>query len=252
MKLKVLGSSGAEFPGFNLPSFLIDDCLLLDAGTIGSVLDEDAQWAIRNILITHPHLDHIRGIPFLADNIIVKNLGHSVNIVSIPEVLMIIKKNILNDVIWPDFTKIPSEKKAILKFKEIEPEKSFKVNGYKIKAVRVNHPVPAVGYIVKNSDTTLVYTGDTGVTDGIWRERGRISALIVEISFPDRMRELAMLTGHLTPSLLKEELEKLSCKPGHVFITHAKPQYYDIITRELKALKINGLSVLKNGSTYNL
>ncbi len=41
MKLRVLGSAGAEFPHFHPPAFLIDEALLLDAGTIGAVLSED-------------------------------------------------------------------------------------------------------------------------------------------------------------------------------------------------------------------
>ena len=102
MKLRVLGCSGAEFPGFHPPGFLIDDTLLMDAGTIGSVLNENEQWKIRNIIITHAHLDHIRGIPFLADNIIIKQKNHSVTVMSIPSVIKTIMQNLLNDKVWPD------------------------------------------------------------------------------------------------------------------------------------------------------
>src|SRR5512133_466340 len=87
MKLRVLGSAGAEFPDFRPPAFLVDDHLLLDAGTIGSVLSEEEQWKLDNILITHSHLDHIRGIPALADNIIIKNLHHTVFIHSTRDVI---------------------------------------------------------------------------------------------------------------------------------------------------------------------
>jgi len=53
MKLRVLGSAGAEFPDFRPPAFLIDDSLLLDAGTISAVLTEEEQWQIRSNLY-HP------------------------------------------------------------------------------------------------------------------------------------------------------------------------------------------------------
>ena len=97
MKIEVLGCSGAEFPGHNPPGFLIDGKILLDAGTIGASLSENAQWKIRHIVVSHAHLDHIRGIPFLADNIIIKNKRHNVTVIGIAPVLKSLKNNLLNN-----------------------------------------------------------------------------------------------------------------------------------------------------------
>jgi cAMP phosphodiesterase len=108
MKIMVLGCSAVELPNSNLTSFLIDGKLLLDAGTIGSALDESAQWKIKYVLLTHAHLDHIKDIPFFADNISMHNINHSVTVMSIPSVIRALKKHLFNDVVWPDFTKIPS------------------------------------------------------------------------------------------------------------------------------------------------
>ncbi len=165
MKLRVLGSSGAEFPNFNPPAFLLDGSVLLDAGTIGAVLSENAQWKIRYILITHAHLDHIRGIPFLADNIIVKNKKHSVTVMAIPSVLLTLKRSLLNGKVWPDFTVIPNPDNAALKLKSIRHGRAFAVNTYKVTAYAVNHAVPATGYIIEGTGgKRLLYTGDTGPT----------------------------------------------------------------------------------------
>src|SRR6185369_4361193 len=201
MKLRVLGSAGAEFPDFRPPAFLVDDHLLLDAGTIGSVLTEDEQWGIHHILITHSHLDHIRGIPALADNIIIKNLSHTVTVYSTIDVITAMRDHLFNGVIWPDFTKIPTPGSPVLTFETIGTQNEFTVNGYRIKAVAVNHTVPAVGYLVSRNGKTLAYTGDTGPTEDFWRHVSGVDALIVEVSFPDSMEHLALLTGHLTCSL---------------------------------------------------
>lgn len=209
MRLKVIGSSGGEYPGHNPPAFLIDDHILLDAGTISASLNESSQWKIRNILITHAHLDHIKGIPFLADNLLIRNKVHSVNVISISSVLTALKKNLLNNRIWPDFTIISAASRPVLILKAISPGRPFRINGYAITAYKVNHSVHAVGYIIEDGEgKRLLYTGDTGPTDAIWKAAGNIRYAIIEVSFPNSLKAMAMKTGHLTPELLMKEIKK--------------------------------------------
>lgn len=253
MILKVLGSSGAEFPGYNPPAFLIDDKMLLDGGTIGSKLNEREQWDIENILITHSHLDHVKGIPFLADNIIIKNIPHSITLFGIKETLEALRENLLNDKLWPDFTKISAAIEPVIKLKNISAGISFKVGAYVISAYRVNHTVPAVGYIVRDAtDRVLLYTGDTGPTDEIWETADKLTAVIVEVSFPNSMEELARKTGHLTARLLAGELDKIRNFPERVFITHPKPQYIDQIRKETGEIKKGNIEMLKDGKVYEI
>jgi len=255
VKIEVLGCSGAEFPGHNPPAFLIDEKILLDAGTIGAYLSENAQWKIRHILISHAHLDHIRGIPFLADNIIIKNKKHNVTVIGIAPVLKALKDNLLNNKIWPDFTMIPNAEKAIIRFLEVKPGKGIEVNGYKITAYRVNHSVPAAGYIIEDGrGKRLLYTGDTGPTHAIWKEAGRIKIhrAIIEVSFPNKMEAMAVETGHLTPRLLKKELDKIKMPPDKILITHPKPQHIKTIRAEIKKLGIPDIRLLKDGEVINI
>lgn len=250
VKIKVLGCSGAEFPGHNTPGFLLDDEILFDAGSLTNVLDGKRQWKIRNIFITHAHLDHIKGIPFLADNLIIKNKGHKVNIISIPSVIKTIKENLLNGYVWPDFTIIPDPKNGVLKFIRLPDSKAIKINDYNITPYRVNHSVPAVGYLVEDSNKKrFFYSGDTGPTDATWEKIGnrQIHCLIIEVSFPNKMEETAIMTGHLTAHLLKEELSKIERMPQRICITHTKPQYFKTIKTELENLKMKNLRLLKEG-----
>lgn len=252
MRLRVLGCSGAEFPNFHPPAFLIDDSLLLDAGTIGAVLSEEEQWAIKHIFITHTHFDHIKGIPLLADNIIIKGIEHTVRVASTRENLQAIRDHLLNNVIWPDFTMIPSVDAPVIEYLEIEPEREVLVDGYTVTACRVSHSVPAVGYIVRKGDKALLYTGDTGPTDRIWRHAVDLSAMIVEVSLPNEMERMALLTGHLTAHLLAGELRKLGTLPPRILITHPKPQYYEIIRGELQALGMPRIELMHDGNVYDL
>ena len=256
MIFKVLGSSGAELPGYNSPAFLVDDSILLDAGTIGSFLSEKEQWKIRDIVVTHAHLDHIKAIPFLADNIIIKNRRHSIKLFGIKETLSDLRKHLLNNKIWPDFTKISSSLEPVIKMNTIAAGKAFKVNGHTVCAYRVDHTVPAVGYIISDKKgRSLLYTGDTGPTEAIWKSQSRVNAVIVEVSFPNSMAGLAMKTGHLTAKLLRKELSKMKILPEQIFITHPKPQYIKQITREIEEVSVKGkikIRILKSGEVHEV
>jgi ribonuclease BN (tRNA processing enzyme) len=255
VKIRVLGVSGSEIPGRNLPAFLIDDTMLLDAGTIGQSLDSRAQSRITHILLSHAHLDHIKGLPFLLDNMIIKNFGGTLTVLSAGDVLADVKNNLLNDKIWPDFTRIPNTSKPVLKFRTINPSRQVTVNGYSILCEKMTHTVPAYGYIIgQKGKKTLAYTGDTGPTEVFWQKvsRHKVDCLIVETSFPDSLIELALKTGHLTPALLKIELGKMKNLPSRIYITHAKPLYLKDIQKEIKSLRIPGMDMLVDKQIFTV
>lgn len=250
MVIRVLGCAGAEFPGFNPPAFLVDGSLLFDAGTLGAVLDEEEQWGITHIFVTHSHLDHVRGIPVLADNIIIKKLSHTVKVVGTREVIGAIRTHLMNDILWPDFSKIPSTTAPVISYCELDPGVEYTVGDYTVTAFPVSHSVPAVGYFLRKSDKSFLYTGDTGPTEVIWQHASHLSALIIEVSFPNAMEEMALLTGHMTPNLLGRELAKLSQLPPLIMITHPKPQYYEVIKAELNAMGLDQVELLQDGKSY--
>ena len=248
----MLGCSGAEFPGHNPSGFLLNDEVLFDAGSLTNVLDRSAQQKIRNIFITHAHLDHIKGIPFLADNLFITNNGYKVNIISISHVIKTIRENLLNGQVWPDVIIKPGKKEGVLKFITIRDGRSMRINDVKVTPYRVNHSVPAVGYLVEDLDgKRFFYTGDTGPADSVWQKIGdrQIHTLIIEVSFPNKMKEIALMTGHLTSRLLREELLKIKRRPERICVTHAKPQYLKTIKTELQSLKIRNLRLLRDGET---
>lgn len=250
MKITVLGCSGAEFPGHYPPSFLLSDRILLDAGSLTQVLGARAQARITDIFITHAHLDHIRSIPLLADNDLIGGKLQKVNILGIPPVMRVIKRNLLNNAVWPDFTSIPDVQNGILNLIDVKEGESTEIHGYTITPYRVNHSVPAVGYLVEdNRGKRLFYTGDMGPCGSTWEKMGnvKIDCLIIETTFPNHMGELARKAGHLTPRLLKNELSKMRRAPERIYITHLKPQHAKVIRQELKGLKIDHLSPLRDG-----
>ncbi len=255
MKIRVLGCSGAEFPGHNPPGFLLNDEILFDAGSLTNVLNVKGQVRIRNIFITHAHLDHIRGIPFLADNLILDNHRHKVTVMSIAPVIKAVRQHLLNGYVWPDFTIIPDPKNGVLEFVKLHEGRSVCLNGFTVTPYRVNHSVPAVGYLVEDmEERRFFYSGDTGPTSETWKRLGskHINAMIIEVSFPNSMEQTALRTGHLTARLLQKELSKMYGIPERILITHTKPQYSEAIRREIRSLPLRNSRLLRDGEIIRI
>ena len=250
MNLRILGCSGAEFPDHRPPAFLLDKTLLLDAGTVGAVLTSPEQEQIRQVLLTHAHLDHVRGLAFLSDNLLVGGCEASIEVIGTAVTLHSLREHLLNGLIWPDFSRLPSPEHPIIRYCPIEPGEPLRRNGHTIVAYPVNHSVPTVAYRIESDGTSLLYTGDTGPTDLIWQVAGDLAVLIVEISFPNMLKELALKTGHLTAELLAFELAKLPIMPHRTLICHLKPQHEDLIRAEVTALAIPGLEILRDGMEF--
>jgi ribonuclease BN (tRNA processing enzyme) len=250
LKIKVLGASGSEVPGHSCPAFLVDGKILLDAGTVAVSLNIREEHSLQYILLTHAHFDHIKGIPFLLDNLVIRNTGNVITVLSGKDVLDDLRKNIFNDRIWPDFCRIPSPEHPVLKYQAISPSHLVTIDGYRVAMEKVHHTVPAYGYIVENSaKKAIAYTGDTGPTERFWERMAahNVKCLIVETSFPNRLEKLALTTGHLTPSLLEKEIAKMPEPPPRIYVMHLKPQYLPEIEVEIQALEHGNIELLKEG-----
>ncbi len=260
MKLHVLGCSGSDLPGHHLTSFLLDGRILLDAGSVTSSLSLEEQSAITDIFVTHPHLDHIKDILFLADNLIEfmgQNLRPPVNVRGLPQVLDAISTHLLNDTIWPDFTVIPANAPT-LTIAPMEPGVPLQLDGITVATWPVNHAKHASGYVFwqTGADEAVAYTGDIGPgSDSWWGYLAGLPAtvknIVTEASFPNHLESLARVSKHLTPKLLREALEGLPLRPK-VYISHMKSPFSEQIQEELH-LAMDGYSyhLLREGETFD-
>jgi len=256
MKIKVLGAFGSEMPCCNLTGFLINDCVMIDAGTVSKALSVEEQVRISHVVLSHAHLDHTKGLPFMADNVVGK-IEEPVKVVAINAVLDAIKAHLLNNEIWPDFTVIPDAGSPVLEYMPVEEGKENEVGcGLKLMPIRVKHTVPTTGFIIWEDDRAVVYSGDTKNTDEIWRVASglgdKLKAVFLETSFPNRMRPLAELSGHLTPEMLGEEITKIKGYDGPIYVYHVKSQYLIDIEREIDALGRKDIIVVRDEMEWEI
>lgn len=241
MDLRVLGCSGSDLPGQHLTSFLINGTILLDAGSVTSSLELAEQARIEHIFVTHAHLDHIKDILFLADNLIEFFAAGSrppLQLHGLPHVLDAISTHLLNDTIWPDFTVIPANS-PVLHYAPMPPGKPVTLGELSIVTWPVNHARAASGFVLWEDEGkhNLAYTGDTGPCDNWWRFCDELpfslANLITEASFPSDLGNLATVSKHLTPRMLRAELAKLRATP-ELYIYHMKAPFYATIEKELR------------------
>jgi ribonuclease BN (tRNA processing enzyme) len=225
MRLRVLGCSGSIGGQQNrTTSFLVDHDILVDAGTGVGDLSLAELTLIDHIFVTHSHLDHVNSIAFFLDSVGALR-PKPVTVYATGPTIAILKKNLFNWDIWPDFTVIPTPEQPWLRYQQVEVGKVVTLGGRKITVLPAVHTVPAVGYQLDSGKGSLVFTGDTGPNDALWRIVNRIANLkflIIETAFSNKERQLAEISRHLCPATLAEELAKLERNP-EVFITHLKP-----------------------------
>lgn len=249
MKIRVLGCDGGVLPGFDQVSFFINDHLIIDAGSICSKLSLKEQHRIKEIFITHGHLDHIKDLPFLAENLSLSGAGGSVSIFSTYAILTDIKKNLLNGIVWPDFSKIPPEK-PIYRLRSIR--QPFSIGDLKIEAIPVTHSHSALGFIISDRKGAVIFSGDTAPTDELWQHANRLEnlkAIFLETSFPSALADLAWQTRHLSVTSLLRELSKIKNKTAPIYLYHLKPVYFKKIRSEIKRSGISRLRILRRGKT---
>lgn len=255
MQLRVLGCHGGETPKHRTSSFLVGDTLAVDAGAVTGSLSLDEQERIESVLVSHPHLDHIRDLATLVDNRCQKG-SVTLKIVGVSETIRALREHFFNDVIWPDFTRIQSRDGPAVRFVEIAPGEPSQVDEFEVTPVMVNHTVDTSAFIIRQHGASIVYGGDTGPTWDLWKrvnELPDLRALMVEVSFPNAKAELAERSRHLTPDTLSGELAKLAHRDDlPILLYHIKPVFEAEVLRELAGLRGRNLQILQLGDEFLL
>jgi ribonuclease BN (tRNA processing enzyme) len=234
MKVRVLGCSGGVNRNVATTSFMVDEDLLIDAGSGVCNLSLEQMNRIQHIFITHSHLDHIAAIPLMADTLFDQLKQKPMVVHGLPETLAALKKHVFNWEIWPDFTALPDAEHAAVKLEPMLPGETVEIEGRIIEMVAVNHTVPGAAYLVKHMGRCFAFSGDTTTNDSFWQAlnaQPSVDLLVVETAFTNEDQTLADLARHYCPRLLAEDLKKLH-HDTMICISHLKPGAEDRIMQQ--------------------
>jgi ribonuclease BN (tRNA processing enzyme) len=250
LAIRALGPYGGSAPGYRLTTFLVDGESALDAGSLTDALPLSAQRRVKRIVLTHAHFDHIASLPFLIENLY--GQASPLDVVAPEAVLACLKRDILNDRIWPDFTRLPSKSHPTVRLRAIPEGKPFAAGGVAFTPFAVSHVVPSYGYVVSKPARSVLFSGDTEPTDRLWaaaRAARNLKAIFLELSFCEAQLEVARASRHMTPGRILSELPKAPARVP-IYLYHMKPPSLSRIRREIASAGEPRLKLLESERSF--
>ena len=232
-------------------SYLVNDSVAIDAGSLGFMPDLDAQSRVRHVFLTHTHADHVASLPVFLENVFA-TAGECVTVWGSAAVLSSLRSDVFNDRVWPDLERLSSEGSRHVELRELRAGQDVEVEGLRLTPVPMSHTVSTFGFVLQSGGAAVVLASDTGPTQRLWEVANRLPALaavFLEASFPDALGELAAVSRHLTPATFQGEVRKLHAATRLIAV-HIKPRYREQVVRELQALGLPGLEIGVVGRDY--
>ena len=231
---------------------LINDTIALDAGSLSQALSIERQVQVNAILLTHSHMDHTSSIPFFVENVFSQR-EQAVDVYTSPATIYAIRKYLLNNATWPDFTRLPNHLVPAVRFHELKDEVPFELEGVRFTPIRVDHLVPTHGFLIEQGDAAVLWSSDTGPTRRLWEianQTPHLKTICIETSFDNSLQQIADVSCHLTPKTLELELQKLERRVP-ILLHHLKPPCIDQIKVEIARLGNPDLEYLEQGKVYH-
>jgi ribonuclease BN (tRNA processing enzyme) len=258
MKIKLLPSSfesdGSASPRQHTTCFVIDDVVAIDAGSLAHAATDLHRKKLRDIIVTHAHLDHIAGLPLFVDDLF-STLTEPIRVHAAKEVIEVLERDVFNWSVYPKFSELTNDNGSVLEYSTLVPMTESKIGHLTLRPIEMNHKVPTCGFVISDGKVTIAFTGDTAGTELFWKELNSLSmldALFIECAFPDELSELAEVSHHLTPKGLAAELEKFNDTDCRVFVINLKPMYRTRIIEQINVLDLSRVEVLEVGREYKI
>ena len=245
MKIRILGSSVQNTARRQyVSSYLVNDTVAIDAGSLGFYGTPQDQEAIRHVFLTHSHIDHTASLAIFVENAWTPT-DDCPRVYGSPETLDAVQKHIFNDALWPDFIALSKKMYPFLALCPLKDETPVNADDLRITPVRVNHVVPTVGYVIRDGESAVIFGGDSGPTNRLWEVAHHtegLRAVFLEASFPNSLGGLASSSCHLTSEMFAREVAKIP-KGVTIVAVHVKVRYHDHVIRELQSLQLPNLVI---------
>jgi cAMP phosphodiesterase len=235
----------------HLACLIVNDRVAVDAGSLAMAANDTLRQSVRDVVLTHAHLDHIAGLPLFIDDLFAQ-LDEPVRVYALQEVIDILERDIFNWSIFPRFSELDTGSGPPIQYCPVKIGAEFQISNLKFKAFPSDHLVPSSGFLISDGESAVAVSGDTAgldaLADGI-SVQNNLSAILVECAFPNELEEIARRSHHMTPRILADQLERLR-PPCPVFVTNIKPNYRDKVVKQLCDLQIDRLELMTVGKPY--
>jgi cAMP phosphodiesterase len=256
VKLKLLPSSfepdGAASQRQHLTCFLINGKVAVDAGSLAMAVTDEERASVRDIVITHAHLDHIAGLPLFLDDQF-SELTEPVRIHATAEVVRVLERDVFNWSVYPRFSELENDHGKVMVYRPFEQGTTFNIGDLQFRPLEVNHKVPCSGFVISDGTASIAITGDTANMEDFWAAVADIelSALMIECAFPNELSELADMSRHLTPITLAAELKKFQKPDCEIFVVNIKPSYRARVLSQIAGVGLTNVKAMEIGTTYD-
>ena len=252
IKIKVVESGAPCGPPHQFAiSYIVNDVVAIDAGCLGFLTPLDAQSRVEHVFLSHSHLDHIASLPIFLDNVYSPDV-RCPTVHANQATLDALRDDFFNDRVWPDLERLAKKESPFLRMETLAAEQAVEACGLLITPVALDHVVPTLGFVIADDESAVAIVSDTGPTKRIWEVLNampRLSAVLLEASFPNSMAWLARESMHLTPELFRGQARNLNRKVP-LLAVHLKPAYRDQLVLELTTLGLETLQIAVPGREY--
>ena len=253
MKIQLLTSSIGESSAYQYAtSFLVNDKVAIDAGSLGLVGSPASQAQVRDVFLTHAHIDHVGSLPIHLENAFSPKAS-PVRVFGSPDVLDAVQSHLLNGVLWPDFVELTRQGLPFVELHPIQPNEPREVCDVSVTAFEVEHVVPTNAFVIEDETVAIAIVTDTHKPGELLRQLASVSnlgALFLEVTFPNHMSAMAEVSAHLTPEGFARELEQSGINVP-TFAIHLKAAYREQLVEELHALRIPNVEIAEPGRVYH-
>jgi len=253
MRVELLPSSLPVSDAQFLVTFLVNDEVAIDGGSIGLLADLRRQQRVRHVFVTHEHLDHVASLPIFLENVYEPG-PESVELLASATVLDFLHRDVFNGRVWPDFFQLSKPEDSFLRTHTLQPMKPVVRAGLTFTPVPVSHAVETLGLVVDDGTSAVAFPSDTGPTETLWSHLasvGNLKAVFLEASFPAARSDLARLTGHHCTTTFAAEVRKFPRQVRWI-VVHRKPRFMAVIAREIAALGLPNVELVQPGKTYEI
>jgi len=235
-------------PGHPGTTLLIDGILAVDAGVLGLNRRVEELAAVRHVLLTHAHHDHIAGLPIFLDTVYgYDNTPPTIH--ASDSTLAALRAYIFNNQIMPDFVSMSAVMTPFLKLNAIAANVTLMLDDYRVTPFPVDHSIPTFGYLIEsaNSGSAVAIVTDTlPINWAAIAAMPNLKAVFLEASFPDRYAELAHVSKHYTVSQFLEAARLLPLGV-QVIPMHLKPRFAEELLATIRAAKLPNVALPDDG-----